>query len=70
MGEGIKNVVVLGSTGSIGQSTLKVARDLPDRMRLIGLGAGRSGDKLVGQVAATGVKHACLSNVEAAEAIG
>ena len=29
----MKNVVLLGSTGSIGTSTIKVAEDLPDRIR-------------------------------------
>ena len=38
----MKNVVVLGSTGSIGTSTVKVAQDLPDRLRLVGLGAGNN----------------------------
>ena len=36
----MKNVVLLGSTGSIGTSAIKVAEDLPDRIRLIGLAAG------------------------------
>ena len=34
----MKNVVVLGSTGSIGTSTIKVAEDLPDRIRLLAHG--------------------------------
>lgn len=38
----MKNVVLLGSTGSIGASTLKVAEDLPDRIRLVGLAAGNN----------------------------
>src|SRR5438874_9560067 len=38
----VKNVVLLGSTGSIGTSTIKVAEDLPDRIRLVGLGAGNN----------------------------
>jgi 1-deoxy-D-xylulose-5-phosphate reductoisomerase len=45
----MKNVVVLGSTGSIGTSTLKVADDLPDRIRLIGLAAGNNVDLLLEQ---------------------
>ncbi len=36
----MKNVVLLGSTGSIGTSACKVAEDLPDRIRLVGLAAG------------------------------
>jgi 1-deoxy-D-xylulose-5-phosphate reductoisomerase len=45
----MKNVVLLGSTGSIGTSTIKVATDLPDRMRLLGLGAGNNCELLLEQ---------------------
>jgi 1-deoxy-D-xylulose-5-phosphate reductoisomerase len=45
----MKNVVVLGSTGSIGTSTVKVAEDLPDRIRLLGLAAGNNADLLIEQ---------------------
>jgi 1-deoxy-D-xylulose-5-phosphate reductoisomerase len=45
----MKNVVLLGSTGSIGTSTVKVAEDLPDRIRLIGLAAGNNSDLLLEQ---------------------
>ena len=49
-----KNVVVLGSTGSIGESSLKVARDLPGRMKLVGLAANRSADALAAHAHTTG----------------
>src|SRR6266436_4866622 len=45
----MKNVVLLGSTGSIGTSTIKVAEDLPDRIRLVGLAAGNNVDLLLEQ---------------------
>jgi 1-deoxy-D-xylulose-5-phosphate reductoisomerase len=45
----MKNVVVLGSTGSIGTSTIKVAEDLPDRIRLLGLAAGNNAELLLEQ---------------------
>jgi 1-deoxy-D-xylulose-5-phosphate reductoisomerase len=45
----MKNVVLLGSTGSIGTSTIKVADDLPDQIRLIGLAAGNNVDLLLDQ---------------------
>ncbi|HKX60292.1 MAG TPA: 1-deoxy-D-xylulose-5-phosphate reductoisomerase, partial [Verrucomicrobiae bacterium] len=45
----MKNVVLLGSTGSIGTSTVKVAKDLPDRIRLVGLAAGNNADLLLEQ---------------------
>ena len=45
----MKNVVLLGSTGSIGTSTIKVAEDLPDRIRLLGLAAGNNVELLLDQ---------------------
>jgi len=36
----IKQLAVLGSTGSIGQQTLEVVRAFPHRFRVIGLAAG------------------------------
>ena len=45
----MKNVVFFGSTGSIGTSTVKVAEDLPDQIRLIGLAAGNNSELLLEQ---------------------
>src|SRR5262245_13790159 len=45
----MKNVVLLGSTGSIGTSTIKVAEDLPDQIRLLGLAAGNNAALLMEQ---------------------
>jgi 1-deoxy-D-xylulose-5-phosphate reductoisomerase len=45
----MKKVVLLGSTGSIGTSTVKVAEDLPDQIRLIGLAAGGNATLLLEQ---------------------
>src|SRR6266498_235621 len=41
-----KRVVILGATGSIGESALKVARDIPERMEIVGLAANRNAQKL------------------------
>ena len=41
-----KRVVVLGATGSIGESALKVARDIPERMEIVGLAANSNAEKL------------------------
>src|SRR2546430_14091094 len=41
-----KRVVILGATGSIGESALKVARDIPERMEIVGLAANRNAEKL------------------------
>jgi 1-deoxy-D-xylulose-5-phosphate reductoisomerase len=45
----MRNVVLLGSTGSIGTSTVKVAEDLPDHLQFVGLGAGNNADLLIEQ---------------------
>ena len=39
-------MVVLGATGSIGESARKVARDLPDRMEIVGMSAHSNAEKL------------------------
>jgi 1-deoxy-D-xylulose-5-phosphate reductoisomerase len=41
-----RRVVVLGATGSIGQSAAKVARDIPGRMEIVGLSGNRNMAKL------------------------
>jgi 1-deoxy-D-xylulose-5-phosphate reductoisomerase len=41
-----KGVVILGATGSIGESALKVARDIPERMEIVGLAANSNAEKL------------------------
>lgn len=48
----MKNVVLLGSTGSIGTSTIKVVQDLPDHLRLVGLAAGNNDRRLLEQARA------------------
>ncbi len=57
-----KRVVVLGATGSIGESALKVARDIPDRMEIVGLAANTNAEKLA--AAANQVRPAavCLTD--------
>jgi 1-deoxy-D-xylulose-5-phosphate reductoisomerase len=41
-----RRVVVLGATGSIGKSALKVAKDIPDRMRIVGMSAHSNAEAL------------------------
>jgi 1-deoxy-D-xylulose-5-phosphate reductoisomerase len=49
MSRSIRNLVILGSTGSIGCSTLQVAAASPDRLKVLGLTAHRSCQQLVDQ---------------------
>ena len=64
----MKNVVLLGSTGSIGTSTCKVAEDLPDCIRLIGLAAGRNDSLLAEQTRQ--FKPAAISITDESKAAG
>ncbi|HVO37634.1 MAG TPA: 1-deoxy-D-xylulose-5-phosphate reductoisomerase [Spirochaetia bacterium] len=47
----MKRVIILGSTGSIGESALRVARDLPDDIRVVGLCCGGNTKRLAEQAA-------------------
>jgi len=55
-----KRVVVLGATGSIGDSTLKVAHDIPERMEIVGLAANSNADKLATAANKTRARAICL----------
>ena len=59
-----KKVVLLGSTGSIGTSTLKVAQEIPEHMEIVGLAAANSVEALAAQAKETGVKHVAIFNPE------
>jgi 1-deoxy-D-xylulose-5-phosphate reductoisomerase len=55
-----KRVVVLGATGSIGESALKVAHDIPERMEIVGLAANSNARKLAAQANQVRPKALCL----------
>src|SRR5947207_3356236 len=55
-----KRVVVLGATGSIGESALKVAHDIPERMEIVGLAANRNARKLAEQANRVRPRALCL----------
>jgi 1-deoxy-D-xylulose-5-phosphate reductoisomerase len=50
----------LGATGSIGDSALKVARDIPDRMEIVGLAANSNAEKLAATANETRAQSVCL----------
>lgn len=63
-----RRVVLLGSTGSIGISTLRVAANLPEQIEIVGLAAGSNVSKLAEQARETGVRHvAVYDETKAAE---
>ncbi len=55
-----KRVVVLGATGSIGESSLKVARDIPERMEIVGLAANSNAEKLAAAANKVRPESVCL----------
>jgi 1-deoxy-D-xylulose 5-phosphate reductoisomerase len=59
-------VVVLGCTGSIGESTLDVLARHPDRFRLVALAANRNVAKLAEQIRRWQPPYAALANEAAA----
>ena len=46
-----RNLAILGSTGSIGQSALAVVDAHPERLRVVALAARNNADRLAEQVA-------------------
>ena len=58
----MKRVVLLGSTGSIGTSAVKVAVDLPDRIRLLALAAGGNAELLLEQARTHRPKAVCIAD--------
>ncbi len=63
----MKKVVLLGSTGSIGVSTCKVAEDLSEDIVLIGLAAGRNVSLLAEQVKKFQPRSICVTEQAAAK---
>src|SRR6266513_3530901 len=55
-----KRIVVLGATGSIGESALKVARDIPERMEIVGVAANSNAEKLAAAANETRAPFLCL----------
>ena len=50
MGNSVKRLAILGSTGSIGTQTLDIVRSFPERLRVVGLAAGAKVDLLSQQI--------------------
>ena len=55
-----KQLVLLGATGSIGDSTLKVCRQHPERLRVAGIAGNRRWRALAPIAREFGVRHVCV----------
>jgi 1-deoxy-D-xylulose-5-phosphate reductoisomerase len=66
----LRDVVLLGSTGSIGTQAIDVIRRNPDRFRVVGLAAGGGNPKLLAEQAVElGVRTVAVADLEAVEAV-
>lgn len=62
MSQGIKRICILGSTGSIGENTLRVASDYPGHFQVVGLSANQSVRRVAEQAREYGVAHVCVAS--------
>jgi len=65
----IKKISILGSTGSIGTSTLAVAEKFPERFRVVALAGGNNSDLLEAQIRKFRPAVAAIAGAKAAEAL-
>jgi 1-deoxy-D-xylulose-5-phosphate reductoisomerase len=62
----MREVILLGATGSIGTQAVDVVEAHPDRFRVVGLAAGRDADALAALADRLGVRRVALDDVTAA----
>lgn len=65
----MKNIVVLGSTGSIGTQTLEIVDAYPERLQVVALAAGSNVDKIEPQIRKYHPKKVVMFDEEAAKAL-
>ena len=64
-----KKVVVLGSTGSIGENALRVAKALPGRLKVVGIASRTSTGRLLEQAAEHRIRRIAVADGEAAASL-
>jgi 1-deoxy-D-xylulose-5-phosphate reductoisomerase len=60
----MKNIVILGSTGSIGTQALDIVSRLPEKLRVVGLAANNNSELLANQANTYRVPNVCIGDVE------
>ena len=65
----MKGIAILGSTGSIGQSALSVVASFRDRLRVVGLAAGRNVERFIAQIQQFKPAIVSLADEEAANCL-
>ena len=64
----MKRIVILGSTGSIGENALRIVQSLPGEFQVVGLAAHRNAARVLEQAREFGVGSVALSDTAAARA--
>ncbi len=65
----MKNILILGSTGSIGRNTLDIISSFPDKFKIKGLSAGYNKNELIKQIKIFKPEFVSILNKEFAEEI-
>ena len=65
----MKNVAIIGSTGSIGTAALQVCAAHPEKFRIVGLAAGKNVKKIADQVRLFRPRLVCLASEAAAASL-
>ena len=60
----MKNITILGSTGSIGVQALNIIKNHRDEFNLIGISANENVDLLLEQAKLYNPKYVCIANEE------
>lgn len=63
----LKNIIVLGSTGSVGTQTLDIVRQHRDKFKIVGLSAHQNTEKLQEQIQEFAPEAVCISDDQQAE---
>lgn len=63
----MKNITILGSTGSIGTQTLEIVRDYSDELRVVAIAANRQVELMERQIREFHPLHACMCDEAAAK---
>ncbi|MFH0940579.1 MAG: 1-deoxy-D-xylulose-5-phosphate reductoisomerase [Candidatus Omnitrophota bacterium] len=65
-----KNIVILGSSGSIGENALDIVRQFKDRFRVLGLCVNANTGKLMAQVKEFRPEFVAVADISSAESMG
>lgn len=64
----MKNIVLLGSTGSVGENAIRVAKALPKELRITGISVASNYARAIEQAKELGIRHIAVANKELAGA--